>query len=249
MVLIRDRPGGADPDPGVEALLLRRPASSVFAPGAEVFPGGSVDPADRTSPWPAPVPALEVEVALLVAAVRETFEECGVLLAWTRAGDPCPPGLARGLARLRKRIQAGHPEEFGAGLVEHGLEPAWEELRYCGHWVTPEGVPRIFDTRFFLARLPAGQEASPDLPGELEGLRWASPASALREAEQGQTQLLPPTRGMLERLARTSSAKAAWEASLSWPRQRVQPLLDQITAEHYPGLDPAAIHRSDGEEG
>ncbi|MGC1185059.1 MAG: NUDIX hydrolase, partial [Candidatus Dormiibacterota bacterium] len=183
-----------------------RPASSSFAPRAEVFPGGSVDAADLDSGWTNMAPELAakspVATHLLVTAVRETFEECGVLLVRDEYGEPCAPELAARLQSLRQQVPEGHPDAFRAGLRGQGLRPAWEDLCFCAHWVTPDGLPRIFDTRFFLALLPAGQQPSIDEGQELESLRWIAPGTALEEALRGDALLLPPTRAVLGSLAR-----------------------------------------------
>ncbi len=235
----------ATDEPGLEVLLLTRPATSSFAPRAEVFPGGSVDTADLDSGWADAAAGLQLnsgaERHLLVTAVRETFEECGVLLARNAAGHSCPSRVAAELAPLRRRIQNGHPEGFLSGLREAGLRPAWEDLIFCAHWVTPEGLPRIFDTRFFMAALPPDQQPSPDYPGELDSMRWVSPSTALRESVRGETLLLPPTRAVLAQLAAQPTVAAAVQAARSSKVQRVQPKLEEITSDRYPGLDLGAV--------
>jgi 8-oxo-dGTP pyrophosphatase MutT (NUDIX family) len=250
VALLRDGPGPDAPGRGIEVLLLARPAASRFAPGAEVFPGGSVDPSDADPGWrhtfvsaardPAVAPRIRV------AAVRETFEECGVLLARDAADRPCPPQLLTELAALRRLIHDGHPEEFLGGLRRSGLRPAWEDLAFCAHWVTPVGMPRIFDTRFFLAALPAGQVPKPDTGGELASMRWVGPEQALNAAERGRSLLLPPTRSVLAQLAAQPTVAAALAAARAGRVHRVRPRLAEITPERYPGLDLEAIHPGDG---
>ncbi|MGC2191003.1 MAG: NUDIX hydrolase [Candidatus Dormiibacterota bacterium] len=244
MALLRE-PAGSAAEKGLEVLLMTRPATSSFAAGAEVFPGGSVDAADLEPGWArlddGPNLNQQVERHLLVTAVRETFEECAVLLARDAGGNPCPPHLLAGLAPLRRRTQGRNQDGFLAGLQGAGLRPGWEDLAFCAHWVTPQGLPRIFDTRFFLAALPAGQEPIQDDPGELESMRWVRPGMALREAARGQTLLLPPTRAVLEQLADQPSVAAALRAARGSRVQRVQPKLDEITSSRYPGLDIRAV--------
>jgi hypothetical protein len=147
---------------------------------------------------------------------------------------------------LRRRIQDGHPEEFQAGLRRSGLRPAWEDLTFCAHWVTPAGMPRIFDTRFFLASLPPGQEPHPDAGGELTSMRWVVPEQALREAAEGRCLLLPPTRSVLAHLAAHASVAEAQASARASRVQRVRPRLEEITAERYPGLDLEAIRPRQG---
>lgn len=243
--MLRNRPRSDAGRPGLEVLLMTRPATSSFAPGAEVFPGGSIDAADSDPGWleldPDRKVIPEAELPLRVTAVRETFEECGVLLARDGRGSPCRAQLAAELAPLRSRLQGGRPHEFLGGLRETGLRPGWEDLLFCAHWVTPEGLPLIFDTRFFLAALPPGQEPSRDDLGELESMRWVKPATALQEAVQGQTLLLPPTRAVLEQLAGSSTVAGALRAARNSAVERIQPKLAEVTSSHYPGLDVPAI--------
>ncbi|HUY25137.1 MAG TPA: hypothetical protein VMV09_07535 [Candidatus Saccharimonadales bacterium] len=250
VVLLREGSEHDDPGGGLEVLLLGRPAASRFAPGAEVFPGGSVDPSDAAPGWRqlSAGRARDAAVAprIMIAAVRETFEECGVLLARDGSGRSCPPQLLAGLAGLRQLIHDGHPEEFQGGLSRAGLRPAWEDLAFCAHWVTPAGMSRIFDTRFFLAALPAGQQAQPDAGGELASMRWVEPAQALKEAELGRCLLLPPTRSVLAQLTAPPTVAAALAAARATRVRRVRPELADITTERYPGLDLEAIRPSDG---
>jgi 8-oxo-dGTP pyrophosphatase MutT (NUDIX family) len=204
-----------------------------------------VDPADLDPGWERLAPEQSsgsgVATHLLVTAVRETFEECGVLLARDQSGQPCLPELVASLGPLRQRTQAGQPDGFLAGLSHHRLRPAWEDLHFCAHWVTPEGMPRIFDTRFFLALLPTGQLPSRDEGEELESLRWVAPDAALAEAVRGEALLLPPTRAVLENLAAHKSAADALRAAATATVQRVQPKLEEVTGTRYPGLDMTVL--------
>jgi len=241
VALIRD----AVPGLGLEVLLLMRPANSTFAPRVEVFPGGSVDPADFDPGWTkmAPEVASKSPVAthLLVTAVRETFEECGILLARDEQGEPCPPGLIARLQTLRQGVSDGDPAALRRGLRDHGLRPAWEDLYFCAHWVTPDGLPRIFDTRFFLAGLPTGQRPSGDERREVESLRWTAPGTALEEARCGDAQLLPPTRAVLESLTQHQSVAAALRATAEAVVRRIKPRLEEVTVARYPGLDLSTV--------
>src|SRR5271157_81 len=191
---------------GVEAFLLRRTAELEFAPGAYVFPGGSVDArdADETIGWAGPAPAdfgglLGVPPdrarALVCAAVRETFEESGVLLA-------------------------GPANSSRADL----LTP-W------ARWITPEASPRRFDTWFFAAALPPGQTATaaPEGhadPGESESGTWLGPAAALEAAQAGEITLLPPTAVTLGELAGHHDV-----AGILARRQVITPRLPKVVVE------------------
>jgi len=201
---------------GVEAFLLRRVAELEFAPGACVFPGGSVDPpdADPGIGWTGPDPAelgrrLDVPPdrarALVCAAVRETFEEAGVLLA---GPDASPADLVRGGAGLagdRQALLAG-TTSLAEVLSRRGLVVRADLLIPWARWITPEASPRRFDTWFFAAALPPGQTATAALeghadPGESESGMWLRPAAALEAARAGEITLLPPTAVTLGELA------------------------------------------------
>jgi 8-oxo-dGTP pyrophosphatase MutT (NUDIX family) len=208
VVLLRDTATGP------EAFLLRRTAELEFAPGACVFPGGSVDAhdADEGIAWAGPGPAdfgARLDVlpdrarALVCAAVRETFEESGVLLA----GAPLT-GDRPGLAGYRHALLAG-TTSLGEVLSRLGLMLRADLLTPWARWITPEASPRRFDTWFFAAELPPGQTATtaPEGvgdqadPGESESGMWLCPAAALEAAQAGRITLLPPTAVTLGELA------------------------------------------------
>jgi len=199
---------------GVEAFLLRRTAELEFAPGAYVFPGGSVDARDADSGvgWAGPGPAdfaalLDVPPhrarALVCAAVRETFEESGVLLAGPSHDDLVRDSAA--LAADRHALLAGSTS-LAEVLDRRGLVLRTDLLTPWARWITPEASPRRFDTWFFAAALPPGQAATaaPEGhadPGESESGAWLRPGSALEAARAGQMTLLPPTAVTLGELA------------------------------------------------
>jgi 8-oxo-dGTP pyrophosphatase MutT (NUDIX family) len=205
---------------GVEAFLLRRTAELEFAPGACVFPGGSVDArdAEETTGWTGPSPAdfgglLDVPPdrarALVCAAIRETFEESGVLLAGpanSSQADLVSDSAA--LARDRHALLTGRTT-LGEVLSRRGLVLRADLLTPWARWITPEASPRRFDTWFFAAALPPGQRATaaPEGfgdhadPGESESGTWLRPAAALEAAQAGQITLLPPTAVTLGELA------------------------------------------------
>ena len=204
---------GAD----VEAFLLRRTAELEFAPGAYVFPGGSVDPrdGDETIAWAGPGPAdfgtlLDVPPdrarALVCAAVRETFEESGVLLAGP--AKPAPSELVRDSAALaadRHALLTGSTS-LSEMLGRRGLVLRADLLTPWARWITPEASPRRFDTWFFAAALPPGQTATASPqdhadPGESESGTWLRPAAALKAAQADRITLLPPTAVTLGELA------------------------------------------------
>jgi 8-oxo-dGTP pyrophosphatase MutT (NUDIX family) len=206
---------------GVEAYLLRRTRTLDFAPGACVFPGGSVDErdADPEIGWAGPSPAeiadqlgtsSERARALVCAAVRETFEESGVLLAGSSPAALVDDSAA--LARDRHALLEGSAS-FGELLGRLGLMLRADVLTPWARWITPEASPRRFDTWFFAAALPPGQTASLTAPAEQAGQAgrtgpgesdagiWLRPAEALNSARTGQITLVPPTAVTLGELA------------------------------------------------
>jgi 8-oxo-dGTP pyrophosphatase MutT (NUDIX family) len=210
VVLVRDAATGP------EALLLRRHNRSGFAADAWVFPGGVVDDADMDPALPVlcdgPTPEewaerLElsdtgVAYGYAVAALREAFEETGILLARSAIteGSPGRPALDEPTAkRWRDALLEG-----GATLREMASEAsiqyATDRLTYIAHWITPEPEPRRYDTRFFLAPVPS--EAEPDLHApELVESRWLTPRGAVEGFLGGELKMLPPTVHTLRRLA------------------------------------------------
>ncbi|MFT4088432.1 MAG: NUDIX domain-containing protein [Gordonia sp. (in: high G+C Gram-positive bacteria)] len=205
VVLVRD--GAA----GIEVFLQRRVRQMVFAGGMTVFPGGGVDPRDVDAEiaWAGPEPAWwartfntddDTARALVCAAVRETFEECGVLLAGS--GDQvheAPSSLAHYRARLVAKELS-----FAQFLAEHDLVLRTDLLAPLSHWITPKNEPRRYDTRFFLAALPAGQEAD-GATSEASEAGWLTAAAALEAWNVGEHYLLPPTWAQLRDVAQFGS--------------------------------------------
>ncbi|TMF16688.1 MAG: NUDIX hydrolase [Chloroflexi bacterium] len=161
-----------DGDPW-ELLMVRRPGGADFAPGAYVFPGGTVHEDDR---------GLDDE--LRAAAVRELFEETGILLA--RNPD---------VARVRELVDGG--AAFPEALRQAGITPDFDALVMFARWITPALLRRRYDTRFYLARMPQGQSVTPQ-QGEIVDWRWVSPALALASHE---LTLVYATRAVLESVA------------------------------------------------
>jgi 8-oxo-dGTP pyrophosphatase MutT (NUDIX family) len=232
--------------PDVEAFLLRRTKALEFAPGACVFPGGSVDehdadPAIGETAWAGPAPAdlgavLGVPAdrarALVCAAVRETFEESGVLLA-----GPSPAELIQdsGVLVQDRRSLLDGSASLAELLTRRGLVLRADLLTPWARWVTPEVSPRRFDTWFFAAALPAGQMAAlaaaagpgtQQAPGESDSGIWLRPAAALEAARAGLITLLPPTAVTLAELAAYADL-----ASILAERRVLAPLLPTVVVE------------------
>lgn len=191
VVLVRPAPDG------LEILLTRRPDTMAFAAGLHVFPGGRVDAVDvdprlvARARGPHDDPAFRV--AHRIAAVRETWEEAGVLLAASRAGGEMPA------------VPPWDPAVDFAALCERlDLELRTDELVEVARWTTPRAYPRRFDTRFFVAELPPGASVEPH-PGEVVDHRWTTPRAALDAMARGEIELWPPTSTSLQRLERAAS--------------------------------------------
>ncbi len=238
VALIRD---GDQPEGPPEVLLLERADHAHFAPRAQVFPGGSLDPGDRDPRWwefwdpeVGGRPDRRAGLEFRVAAMRETFEECGVLLGSF-------VGRAEELEAERARWRQGGGEGFLDLCLRLGVRPALESLVFVARWVTPEGFSRRFDARFFLAPLPPAQEPRADPLGESGSWRWTDPAEALGRGRRGEWQLLPPTRAVLQLLAAGRGVKGTLDAARARRVVTRRPRLDQVTSRRYPGLDRSRL--------
>jgi 8-oxo-dGTP pyrophosphatase MutT (NUDIX family) len=227
VMLLRDGSAG-----GVEVYMLRRQPSMAFAPGAMVFPGGSVDPrdADEQVAWTGPDAAEwgrifdappELARALVCAAVRETFEESGVLLAGPSADSVVEDTTSEEWEADRHAL-LDRSVSLAELLSRRGLVLRADLLRPWSRWITPVMEPRRFDTRFFAAALPAGQRPR-DVGGEASAVAWIEPAKALAGGRQGELALMPPTMVSLTELA----ACGTREAALAGPRQ-VAPIIPEV---------------------
>jgi 8-oxo-dGTP pyrophosphatase MutT (NUDIX family) len=216
VVLVRD---GVN---GLEVFLQRRVSGMAFAGGVTVFPGGGVDPrdADASIAWVGPGAAWwasrfacspELATALVCAAVRETFEESGVLLAGPSADSVVADTAAYARARAALEARELSLAEF---LAREGLVLRADLLRPWANWMTPAEEPRRYDTRFFLAVLPSGQRADAVTTEASDG-EWQRPSDALADWEADRRVLLPPTWVVLTELA----AFAGVADAVSAPRE------------------------------
>jgi 8-oxo-dGTP pyrophosphatase MutT (NUDIX family) len=241
VMLVRD--AGDRRSGPLEVLMVRRDPAAVFAPDAWVFPGGRVDEGDRAGA-PIAIGPTDAEasralglpsggLAWWVAAARECFEEAGILLArhadsgeWL---DLSTGWTAARLARHRGDVHAGLTT-LAAVLEAEGLVLDLSGVYYVSHWITPPGrTARRFDTRFFVAVVPPGQEASHDASETVESV-WTTPADALARGAAGEIVLLIPTVANLEALARFAStaelvaaARAIGPVPVAAPRFRGDP--------------------------
>jgi 8-oxo-dGTP pyrophosphatase MutT (NUDIX family) len=184
---------------GFAVYLARRSAQSRFMPGAYVFPGGAVDPGDRAEAARERLVGTVrgIGFEFVVAALRELFEEAGVLIACRRDGGRASiPDES--LRDLRRALALG--KHFTSLLSEDELHLDARELIYYSNWITPAAEPLRFDTHFFVAHPPEGQIAEADAVEMHEGL-WLTPLEALERAGRDELNIVFPTRKHLERMA------------------------------------------------
>ncbi|MDT4940933.1 MAG: hypothetical protein QOJ34_1022 [Pseudonocardiales bacterium] len=213
VVLLRDSAAG------LEVWLLTRVTQMVFAGGMAVFPGGRVDDADADLPFTAAVDAAasrfgcspEQARALVGAAVRETFEETGVLLTVPSAD----------LSGARADVELGRVA-FGDLLRANELAVDGDAVRAWSRWVTPVGEVRRYDTRFFVAALPDSAEAQ-DVTNESSEASWVPVSAALEQAQRGERKALPPTLMTLASLLPFSTVAEVLAAAESRTLEAVRP--------------------------
>jgi 8-oxo-dGTP pyrophosphatase MutT (NUDIX family) len=225
-VLLRD---GAD---GPELLLLKRLRSAGFVPGAFVFPGGRVDAADADGALVAMLGATPrgPDAAYWLATIREVFEETGVLLARDPGGGAAACATADPvMAEWRGALLDGRATLLDM-LRPLELAPDIRQMVYCAHWITPVAEPKRYDTRFFLAALPDGCEASID-PREMSEAVWVTPAAALDRFRRGTLPMVFPTVKTIQRLAGYGSVAA---------------MLDAFRDEDVPPVLPRLVRTPDG---
>lgn len=232
VMLLRDHACGQ----GIEVFMVRRVIQSDFMPGVHVFPGGSVsvddysaEQAERVCAPVAPSGAdpqghTALGTGTRAAAIRELFEEAGVLLAYR-----VTQMLAyneENMSRFDEYRQAFNQRK--GSLVEMAraeqLMLATDHLGYCAHWITPEGMPKRFDTHFFLTSAPEEQQAAHDRLETSEGV-WIQPAEALTRYERGEFPLVFATIYQLRDLAAFARVKDALESTITRPVPTIMPIV------------------------
>ncbi|MEJ8279704.1 NUDIX hydrolase [Pseudonocardia spirodelae] len=230
VLLVRDEPTGGD----LQVFLQRRVTGMAFAGGMTVFPGGGVSSGDTPDParWRGPEPSqfgtrfaqpADLAAALVTAAVRETFEECGVLLAAPAGSEPGPMSGAAGWRDELVSRRATLPEL----LAEHDLELRADLLVPWARWITPPRNPKRYDTAFLVARVPDGQVAD-DATTEAVEARWWTPAEALAGYDGGDLKLMPPTLRTLQELDRHDTAAEVLAAAAS---RDIEPITPEVRRE------------------
>jgi 8-oxo-dGTP pyrophosphatase MutT (NUDIX family) len=227
----------------VEAYLLRRRTSMAFAGGMYAYPGGAVDQRDSVPEvgWAGPdaeawgrrlgVPADDAR-AIVCAAVRETFEESGVLLAGPDAHSVVADVSGEEWRAARAALEA-HELSFGEFLAERGLVLRSDLLGAWSRWITPAFEERRYDTWFFVATVPDGQRTA-EVPGEADRVLWISPAEAVAHHAAGEFGMLPPTVTTLRELESLTSPAQGLDAANA---RNVEPIMAEATI----GADGAIV--------
>ncbi len=207
-------------DAAFEVLLLKRPSASRFAAGAYVFPGGTIDPGDAEPRLSACLPNIgpEAEPAAVFAALRELFEETGLLLTDDRPDDDK-------VARARREL-LDNELSFGTMLEEYDLSFSSLDVCYFARWITPAQFARRYDTRFFVTALPADRfEFEPHLTDEIDDFVWLTPARAVELFGSGRLPMLFPTRVTLQDLF---EFKSVGEMVTTFHDRRIEPLTPRL---------------------
>jgi 8-oxo-dGTP pyrophosphatase MutT (NUDIX family) len=221
---------------GLQVYVLRRRTTMAFAPGMYAFPGGSVDARDAATSvrWAGPPPeAWAARLGLadaaaarasVCAAARELFEETGVLLAGPGPTEVVADTTGDDYEEDRRAL-LGRVVSFADLLRRRDLVLRSDLLEAAAHWVTPEAEERRFDTRFYLAALPAGQRTR-DVSGEADRVAWMRPIDAEAAVHAGEMRMLPPTAAMLAALVPFASVAAALAAARTWTLTPVCPAVE-----------------------
>lgn len=211
-----EMPGEFPTGQEIEVFMLRRVKSMAFVPDAVVFPGGRVDDRDSNPslPWVGPTPAQWAEYMsvtediarrVVVAAAREVFEECGVLLAGP-SEDSLVNDLSDPTYQDDRAALVAHELSLADMLIKRGLVLRTDLLGLVSNWCTPEFEPKRYDTFFFSALMPEGQKAD-DKTSESQISDWVTPAYAIRESDRGHWLVVPPTVYNLTSIASSPSAE------------------------------------------
>jgi 8-oxo-dGTP pyrophosphatase MutT (NUDIX family) len=242
ILLLRDRAErpddkGREPDDkgrgGIEVFMMVRHHEIEFSSGALVFPGGSVDASDREI---IARPELytggegydAAALSFRIAAIRETFEESGILLARPRGSKDLVPAKQAALIAASHRVALTERKiRFFDVLADTGMVLALDELVAYAHWITPEGMPKRFDTWFFLAAAPPEQLGAHDGRESTDSL-WLSPREAIAGGESGRFKLPFPTTRNLIKLGKQPNVKAALDEASGKPVVTVMPVLTTL---------------------
>jgi 8-oxo-dGTP pyrophosphatase MutT (NUDIX family) len=216
-----------DGTPGLEVFMVVRHHQIDFASGALVFPGGKVDTSDADPRLRAHCRGADglddAHLALRVAAIREAYEECGVLLAYPRSAGTLLPGQRlKALHDYREKLEKKTAFLIDMLLAEE-LELACDRLVPFAHWITPPMVPKRFDTHFFLVVAPYDQLAAHDGRESVDSV-WITPQQVLADADAKKATVIFPTRLNVQKLGRATTVADAVAAAMREPIVTVQPV-------------------------
>ncbi len=235
ILLVRDGPSG------LETFMVVRHHEIDFASGALVFPGGKVDDGDGAvrDLCDGVDDADDLQVAMMAGAIREAFEECGVLLAREAGSGELVPGDR--LAALDPARDALHRGELSLRRFLEGeeLRLACDRLRHFAHWITPPVVPKRFDTHFYLASAPADHLAVHDGHESVDSV-WISPADAVAAGRDGTYTIIFPTVRNLELLGRSGGVESAMAAAAGRSIVTVLPWVERRDDGNYLCIPPEA---------
>jgi 8-oxo-dGTP pyrophosphatase MutT (NUDIX family) len=232
ILLLRDS-AGPDGKGEIEVFMMVRHYEIDFNSGALVFPGGSVDAGDRDiighpELYDGGEGLDTASLSFRIAAIRETFEECGILLARAQGSKSLIE------AKRALEIEAAHRAALGEGkttflkvLADSGVRLALDRLVPYAHWITPEGMPKRFDTWFFLAAAPPAQAGAHDGKESTDSI-WVSPREALAGGESGRFKLPFPTTRNLIKLGRHATLQAALDDACGKPVVTVMPVMTRL---------------------
>jgi 8-oxo-dGTP pyrophosphatase MutT (NUDIX family) len=226
----------------LEVFMVVRHHQIDFASGALVFPGGKVDPQDQAAAVAAHCDGASADAdtrALQIAAIREAYEECGVLLARPTGSDQLIPGRRlQDLEPYRQKINHGDVA-FHEFLQQQDLRLACDQLVHFAHWITPDMMPKRFDTHFFLADAPVDQVALHDGHESVDSV-WMTPQAALAGAASGRYTVIFPTLRQIEKLGHSSSPKTAIDRARTSRVVTVTPWTEQRADGAYLCIPPEA---------
>jgi 8-oxo-dGTP pyrophosphatase MutT (NUDIX family) len=216
----------------IEVFMMVRHHQIEFNSGALVFPGGSVDAGDkeiiaRPELYTGGADLTESDLGFRIAAIRETFEESGILLARPNGSlNPVDAARARTIADAHRIALCEHKIGFLDILADNGLQLALDALVPYAHWITPEGMPKRFDTWFFLAAAPPDQLGAHDGRESTDSI-WVSPREAVEGGESGRFKLPFPTTRNLIRLAKQPTVNSALAHARELPIVTVMPTMSK----------------------
>lgn len=239
VMIVRDAPSG------IEVFMVARDRQVDFASGAIVFPGGKLDEVDHHVDWIRSAPSARAPaLPYWIAAVRETFEEAGILLARPAQGGGIVDGPAASLVGERHRSALLDGARSFLDIMQgEDLAPALDHMVPFAHWITPVEAPRRFETHFFLVAAPAGHVAQHD-GREAVRSQWATPRALIADADNGGQVLVPATRLNLELLAESDSVAQAMAAARSRPIVSVTPAMAKADGGVRISIPPGAGYRT-----